>query len=99
MNQSENAISTLFFDLDGTLTDPREGITRCLQYGLKQLGRPFPPQAEGRKMPLALMPVSRVVAASASVPAVKEVGADLLRGCRTERSSEGGEAFRYAFLQ
>lgn len=46
MNQSENAISTLFFDLDGTLTDPREGITRCLQYGLEQLGRPFPPQAE-----------------------------------------------------
>ncbi len=38
--------STLFFDLDGTLTDPREGITRCLQYALAQLGRPIPPQAE-----------------------------------------------------
>ena len=46
MNRSENTISTLFFDLDGTLTDPREGITRCLQYGLEQLGRPFPPQAD-----------------------------------------------------
>jgi len=46
MTQSENAISTLFFDLDGTLTDPREGISRCLQYGLEQLGRPFPAQAE-----------------------------------------------------
>jgi len=46
MNESENTISTLFFDLDGTLTDPSEGITRCLQYGLEQLGRPFPPQAE-----------------------------------------------------
>lgn len=38
--------SILFFDLDGTLTDPREGITRCLQYGLQCLGRPFPPQEE-----------------------------------------------------
>ena len=38
--------STLFFDLDGTLTDPREGITRCFQHALECLGRPFPPQAE-----------------------------------------------------
>lgn len=42
----ENAISTLFFDLDGTLTDPREGITRCIQYGAEQVGRPCPPQGE-----------------------------------------------------
>jgi phosphoglycolate phosphatase len=46
MAESENTISTLFFDLDGTLTDPREGITRCIQYGLEQIGRPFPPQEE-----------------------------------------------------
>ncbi len=46
MSVSESAISTLFFDLDGTLTDPREGITRCIQYGLEQIGRPFPPQEE-----------------------------------------------------
>jgi len=39
-------VSTLFFDLDGTLTDPREGITRCLQYGVERLGRPSPEQAE-----------------------------------------------------
>jgi len=39
-------VSTLLFDLDGTLTDPREGITRCLQHGLEQLGRSFPDQAE-----------------------------------------------------
>jgi phosphoglycolate phosphatase len=39
-------VSTLLFDLDGTLTDPREGITRCLQYGLEQLSRSFPDQAE-----------------------------------------------------
>lgn len=26
------------FDLDGTLTDPGEGITRCVQYALRSLG-------------------------------------------------------------
>jgi len=26
----------LLFDLDGTLTDPREGITRCVQYALRR---------------------------------------------------------------
>ena len=26
------------FDLDGTLTDPREGITKSVQYGLKGVG-------------------------------------------------------------
>ena len=46
MSATETTISTLFFDLDGTLTDPREGITRCIQYGLEQIGRPFPPQEE-----------------------------------------------------
>lgn len=29
---------TILFDLDGTLTDPREGITRSVQYALAQLG-------------------------------------------------------------
>ena len=28
----------IFFDLDGTLTDPREGITRSVQYALKKMG-------------------------------------------------------------
>lgn len=46
MSRPENTISTLFFDLDGTLTDPKEGITRCIQYGLEQIGRPFPAQAD-----------------------------------------------------
>ncbi len=30
--------STILFDLDGTLTDPREGITRSVQYALAKLG-------------------------------------------------------------
>lgn len=28
----------VLFDLDGTLTDPREGITRSIQYGLSKIG-------------------------------------------------------------
>lgn len=28
----------LFFDLDGTLTDPKEGITKCVQYALEEFG-------------------------------------------------------------
>jgi len=29
---------TVLFDLDGTLTDPKPGITRCIQYALSELG-------------------------------------------------------------
>jgi phosphoglycolate phosphatase len=32
----------IFFDLDGTLTDPGIGITRCIQHALVKLGRPAP---------------------------------------------------------
>ena len=34
------------FDLDGTLTDPREGITRSIAYALERLGVAPPPLAE-----------------------------------------------------
>ena len=37
---------TCFFDLDGTLTDPKPGITGCIQYGLEKLGHPVPTQDE-----------------------------------------------------
>jgi phosphoglycolate phosphatase len=33
---------TLLFDLDGTLVDPVEGITRSIQYALAKLDRPVP---------------------------------------------------------
>ncbi len=33
----------ILFDLDGTLTDPAEGITRSIQYALERLGYPVPP--------------------------------------------------------
>ena len=34
----------VLFDLDGTLTDPAEGITRSVQEALRQMGRPVPEQ-------------------------------------------------------
>ena len=33
----------IFFDLDGTLTDSKEGIVNCLKYAFEQLGDPIPP--------------------------------------------------------
>ncbi len=36
----------LVFDLDGTLTDPKPGITGSVQYALAKLGRPVPSQDE-----------------------------------------------------
>ncbi len=36
----------VLFDLDGTLTDPFEGITACIQYALHRLGAFCPPQTE-----------------------------------------------------
>lgn len=34
--------NVLLWDLDGTLTDPKVGITLSVQYALKRLGYPFP---------------------------------------------------------
>ncbi|HET7884732.1 MAG TPA: HAD family hydrolase [Bradyrhizobium sp.] len=36
-------MNTAFFDLDGTLTDPKPGITGCIQYALDRLGFVAPP--------------------------------------------------------
>src|SRR3989442_12866504 len=36
----------VFFDLDGTLTDPHEGIVRCLKYALQELRAPSPTDRE-----------------------------------------------------
>ncbi len=35
-------MKTIFFDLDGTLTDPKIGITRSIQHALTSLGREAP---------------------------------------------------------
>lgn len=39
----------ILFDLDGTLTDPGVGITRCLQHALARLGRDVPAPAALRR--------------------------------------------------
>jgi phosphoglycolate phosphatase len=36
-------VSNMLWDLDGTLTDPKEGITRCIRYALDRLGGSMPP--------------------------------------------------------
>lgn len=41
-----DTIKNVLFDLDGTLTDPGEGITRSLQYALGELGVECPAPAE-----------------------------------------------------
>ncbi len=35
-------MQTLFFDLDGTLIDSADGITRCVAYAFERLGEPVP---------------------------------------------------------
>jgi phosphoglycolate phosphatase len=37
--------SNLLFDLDGTLTDPKVGITESIRYALDRMERPYPPDA------------------------------------------------------
>ncbi len=36
-------IQNLLLDLDGTLTDSKLGIIRCVQHALTELGQPMPP--------------------------------------------------------
>ena len=35
----------LFFDLDGTLTDSKEGIFNCLTYAFRKMNKPVPPES------------------------------------------------------
>jgi phosphoglycolate phosphatase len=37
------ALDAIYFDLDGTLTDPKPGITRSIQYALQKLDHPAVP--------------------------------------------------------
>lgn len=41
-------MNNLLFDLDGTLTDPYQGITKSICHALKTLGRPIPRQKDLR---------------------------------------------------
>ncbi len=44
--QSTVAVEAIFFDLDGTLTDPKVGITGCIQHALDQMGETVPSKDE-----------------------------------------------------
>src|SRR5262245_32651660 len=46
MKKNLASIKNVLFDMDGTLTDPKEGITRCLQYAMDNLKLPCPETAE-----------------------------------------------------
>jgi phosphoglycolate phosphatase len=39
-------MDNIYFDLDGTLTDPKPGITRSIQYALRKLDREVPSEDE-----------------------------------------------------
>ena len=41
-----DSVKNILFDLDGTLTDPIEGMTRCFHYALEQMRFPLPTRAE-----------------------------------------------------
>ncbi len=42
---AETTKSVLLVDLDGTLTDPAEGIVGSFRHALEAMGRPAPPAA------------------------------------------------------
>jgi phosphoglycolate phosphatase len=41
-----DSIKNILFDLDGTLTDPLEGMMRCFHYAFERLSVPCPTEAE-----------------------------------------------------
>ncbi len=41
-----DSIKNILFDLDGTLTDPIEGMTRCFHFALERMSAPLPTSAE-----------------------------------------------------
>jgi phosphoglycolate phosphatase len=43
-------LSNIFFDLDGTLTDSQEGIIRCIQHSIKNLGLPCQGESELKEL-------------------------------------------------
>lgn len=48
MSGGKGAVPALLFDLDGTLTDPFVGISRCIAFAMARLDRPCPPVEELR---------------------------------------------------
>jgi phosphoglycolate phosphatase len=73
---------SLFFDLDGTLCDPREGIIRCLKYALAELAYPSPPENQ----------LERYIG-----PPLFEIFATLLNSCDAELAGRAVEVYRQRF--
>jgi phosphoglycolate phosphatase len=71
----------VLFDLDGTLTDPRVGIVRCLRHALERLARLCPPDALYR---------AAVIAARAN--GLRSIGALWGYGSRDELLDAGADA-------
>jgi phosphoglycolate phosphatase len=76
----------LFFDLDGTLTDPQEGIIRCIQHALAKEGLPVPAHAD--LLWCIGPPLNESMARLA--PGLGEEGANRLVGYYRERFSTVG---------
>ncbi|HKU40005.1 MAG TPA: HAD hydrolase-like protein [Polyangiales bacterium] len=75
-------LTHLLFDLDGTLTDPREGITRCYAHALRSLGREPPPLAA----------LERFIG-----PPTREVMSELLATADRELIEHGVRVYRERF--
>lgn len=56
----------LMFDLDGTLTDSRVGVTRCIQHALVEAGLVVPPVEELTRYVRPPLPASFNAAATTS---------------------------------
>ena len=72
----------LLFDLDGTLTDPKEGIVKSLRYATAKLGLPDLPEAE----------IVRFIG-----PPLQEIFSELLGADKDDRIQEGIELYRERF--
>ena len=77
-------MDAIFFDLDGTLTDPKPGITRSIQYALDKLGQPTIPTED--ELTWCIGPPLR----ASFVKLLGEASADLAVSLYRERFSEIG---------
>ena len=91
-------MQSVFFDLDGTLTDPKPGITRCIQHALSALDSPVPSEDEltwciGPPKPTVY--AERIVAHFGLSQFFIRVFGSELSGERTDKT----ELLRYALAQ
>lgn len=75
-------MKNILFDLDGTLTDPQDGILNCIEYALNKLGAPVPERNSLKKY---------------IGPSLWESFMELLSTDSRERADEGVTAYRERF--